>query len=367
MDTTSSGTRSYRLLLPEEREEIMLGLRVGESIGAIARHLNRASSVISREIRRNSTEDGRYQAFWAHSRSLRRRRASRRRERIADHQLRSYLREKLSQGWSPQQIAGRLRRDLPGKSVSHETIYQYIFTVEPTLTRYLTCGRKRRRRRHSRHGKRIMIAQRTPIEQRPQTVNDREEYGHWEGDTAVSRQSKAALLVLQERKLGLTLLEKLPRCAPPEMNAAVSKRLKDLPASMRRSITFDNGQENRHHLQLRERLGVATYFCNPYSSWEKGSVENAIGLTRRVWPKKTDYALLDERDIAEVEYLLNSRPRKRFGYLSPLEYAASVISPRNAISSLFGGSEVPPPSRTSHHEPLRRRFFRLIGRKRHHH
>ena len=132
-----------------------------------------------------------------------------------------------------------------------------------------------------------MIPHRTGIEARSQYVNTREQPGHWEADTAVGRESKAALMVLQERSLGIMLLIKLPRCAPAEMNAAVVKRLEDLPAKLRRSITFDNGQENRYHKELCDRLGVCTYFCDPYSSWQKGSVENAVGLTRRVWPEKT--------------------------------------------------------------------------------
>lgn len=328
MDTTLSDARSYRLLTAEDRVEIVVGLRLGKSVRAIARDLNRNPSVISREIRCNSTEDGRYQATWAHNRSVRSRRSARQRGRIPDEQLRGYLIEKLSLGWSPEQIAGRSRRDMPGKTLSHETIYQYIFKVEPALTRYLVCGRKQRRKRRSCHAKRIMIAHRTPIEQRPEAVNTRQEYGHWEADTAISRQSSAALLVLQERTLGLTFLEKLPRCAPAEVTEAIAKRLKDLPPPFRRSITFDNGQENRRHEELRDSLIVETYFCNPYSSWEKGSVENAVGLTRRVWPKKTDYATVDEKYIAAVEYLLNTRPRKRFGYLTPIEYAMSMRSSR---------------------------------------
>ena len=158
----------------------------------------------------------------------------------------------------------------------------------------------------------------------PEQIVDRSEYGHWEGDTAVSRRSANALMVLQERALGLTLLEKLPRCAPREMANAVIDRLKELPADLRRSITFDNGQENRHHTTMREALTIDAYFCEPYSSWQKGSVENAVGLTRRFWPKKTDYALIPDEEIAMVEYRLNTRPRKRFGFLSPVEYAFRV-------------------------------------------
>ncbi len=324
MDSTAPSTRTYIVLLPEEREEIMIGLRYGESIRSIAIRLRRQPSVISREIRQNSTEDGRYQAYWAHQRSRRRRRISRQRERIPDSQIRLYLRTKLELGWSPEQIAGRISVDVPGKRVSHETIYQYIFKKDRSLTQYLVCGRKNRRKRIQRRGKRVMIPNRTGIGDRPDGANSRNEIGHWEGDTAVSRQSKTALMVLQERKSGITLLEKLARCAPEEMKDGVSRRLSPFPREWLKSITFDNGQENRAHEEMQKELKLNTYFCNPYSSWEKGSVENAIGLTRRVWPKKTDYSLISDEEIAMVEYRLNTRPRKRFGYLTPLEYAQSV-------------------------------------------
>lgn len=328
MQCTAYPTRKYRPLTPDERGEIMIGLRAGESMSSIADRLNRNRSVIWREVKNNSTEDGRYQCYWAQKRSERRRRGSRQRERIADRQIRSYVREKLEEGWSPEQIAGRIRLDKPGTRLSHETIYQYVFKTERNLTQYLQCGRKRRRKRVHKRAKRVLIPYRTGIEERPESVNTREEHGHWEGDTAVSRQSKQALMVLQERKLGLTFLKKLPRCAPREMNDAIVARLSVLPPEMRRSVTFDNGQENRRHHELHEAIGVQTYFCNPYHSWEKGSVENAVGLTRRVWPKKTDYALISEEEVATLEYRLNTRPRKRFGYLTPLEYALCVaLSP----------------------------------------
>lgn len=324
MQSTAGATRSYRVLSHEEREEIMIGRRTNQSLRHIAKRLGRNVSVISREIRANSTEDGRYQAFWANARSTRRRTSSRTRPRIHDVAVQEYVQQHLKLGWSPEQIAGRLPIDHPGKRVSYETIYQFIFKTRRDLTQYLQCGRKHRRKRKDPRKKRVLIPERTGIEHRPAHIADRSEYGHWEGDTAVSRQSANALMVLQERTLGLTILEKLPRCAPKEMATAVTNRLKDLPEKMRRSITFDNGQENRHHTTMRAALAIDTYFCDPYSSWQKGSVEHAVGLTRRSWPKKTDYGLISDDEIAMVEYRLNTRPRKRLGFLSPLEYASSV-------------------------------------------
>ncbi len=325
MQFTSFTTRSYRVLTPEEREEIMIGHRRGESIRSIARRLKRNPSVVSREIKNNSTEEGRYQAYWAQMRSERRRRQSRWRERIADRLVRHYVHEKLSLGWSPEQISGRIGLDMPGKRISHETIYQYVFKTERSLTQFLVCGRKnRRKRRVNRRTKRVLIPHRTGIEERPERVNNRKEIGHWEADTAVSRKSKQALMVLQERMLGLTFLKKLSRCTADDMNDALTSRLGPLPKTMHRSITFDNGTENCRHYLLRDELNCKTYFCAPYSSWQRGSVENAVGLTRREWPKKTDYALISEEEIATLEHRLNTRPRKRFGYLTPFEYADSV-------------------------------------------
>jgi transposase, IS30 family len=324
MQSTAESTRSYRVLSHEEREEIMIGRRTGLSLRDIARRLGRNVSVVSREVRANSTEEGRYQAFWAHTRSTRRRKLSRTRPRIHDLAVQEYVEQHLKLGWSPEQIAGRLPIDHPDKCVSYETIYQFIFKTRRDLTKHLQCGRIHRRKRKDPRKKRVLIPERTGIDQRPAHIADRSEYGHWEGDTAVSRKSPNALMILQERTLGLTLLEKLPRCAPKDMARAVIDRLKDLPADLRRSITFDNGQENRHHTTMQEALTIDTYFCEPYSSWQKGSVENAVGLTRRFWPKKTDYALIPDEEIATVEYRLNTRPRKRFGFLSPLEYASRV-------------------------------------------
>jgi len=275
MQFTSYTTRSYRVLTLEEREEIMMGHRQSESIRSIACRLERNPSVVSREIKNNSTEEGRYQAYWAQKRSERRRRQSRWRKRIADRRVRHYVHDKLSLGWSPEQISGRIRLDMPDKRVSHETIYQYVFKTERSLTRFLVCGRKNRRKRVHKRTKRVLIPFCIGIEERPEHINNREEIGHWEADSAVSRQSKQALMVLQERALGLTFLKKLPRCAPDEMNDALTSRLGRLPEAMRRSITFDNGPENRRHYLLRDELNCKTYFCTPYSSWEKGSVENA--------------------------------------------------------------------------------------------
>jgi IS30 family transposase len=160
MKDTANKKRPYRVLSPAEREEIMVGLRTDRSLRSIARSLKRNPSVIARELQNNRTEDGRYQAYWAEQRSQRRRRDSRKRPRIGDPLTREYPRAKLKLGWSPEQIAGWIALELPGTTLSHETIYLYIFNQKPSLTQYLACGRKRRRKRAKKHAKRVLIAQR---------------------------------------------------------------------------------------------------------------------------------------------------------------------------------------------------------------
>jgi IS30 family transposase len=302
----------------------MVGLSHRQSLRSIARQLDHNVSVLSREIQANTTEEGKYQAYWAENRSRIRRKTSRKRERIADYDIRDYVETHIRRGWSPQQIAGRLSIDIPGKKVSHETIYQFIFKNRRDLTQYLHCGRKRRRKRKNTRQKRVMIPDRVSIDQRPLSATQRADYGHWEADTAISRQSKESLMILQERTLGLTYISKLSRCAPKEMADAVLERLRCFHPKMRKSVTFDNGQENRHHRRLHDELGIKTYFCDPYSPWQKGSVENAIGLIRYFLPKKTDFALYSKEHIDSIEMSLNSRPRKRFGYLTPIENTLRV-------------------------------------------
>ena len=172
---TSKAKRLYRILTPSDREEIMIGLRKGESIRTIAKNINRNPSVISREIKSNITEDNMYQCYWAQKRSERRRKTSRARDRIADEEIRLYLEEKLKLDWSPEQIAGRIKLDL-GKTVSYETIYQYIFKKDRSLIKYLLCGRKHRRKRKLKRKRRVMIPNRTGIEERSEAANNREEY-----------------------------------------------------------------------------------------------------------------------------------------------------------------------------------------------
>jgi len=164
------------------------------------------------------------------------------------------------------------------------------------------------------------------IDQRPDEVATRNTFGHWEADTVVSRESKAALMVVQERKSRLTLIRKLIRKTAKEMCKAVNRCLAQKPESMKKIITFDNGAENAEHEKISECLNVDTYFCNPYHSWKKGSVENAIGLIRAYLPKKTDFKKISVDEIKLIEHLLNTRPRKCLGFKTPLEVYREAVA-----------------------------------------
>jgi IS30 family transposase len=203
---------------------------------------------------------------------------------------------------------------------SHYSIYLYIYKKRPDLIPHLARSHKKRFKRIPKANKKNnRIPNRIFIDQRPDEINNRSEFGHWESDTVVSRQSKVALAVSIERISKLVKIKKIRQNKAEIFSRAIIRRMKRLPRCARRSITYDNGPENTKHEFINDQLNTNSYFCNPYHSWEKGSVENVIGLIRRFFPKKTDFAKITHKRIKEVESLLNSRPRKCLNFKTPLE------------------------------------------------
>ena len=226
----------------------------------------------------------------------------------------------IEEGWSPEIIANRIEERLVGQSIGYEAIYQYIYSEAPELIRFLIRKHKKRKYQgYSRKHTNSHIPSRTPISERPTEANTRKELGHWEADTIVSRKSKEALAVMIERKIRKLELTKLRRKGANEMKDAVIQRIEPYQPEMRRSITFDNGSENTEHMAINSALGTDSYFCEPFHSWEKGSVENVIGMIRWFFPKKTNFAKLTPQEIRYVQDKLNNRPRKCLGYLTPNE------------------------------------------------
>jgi IS30 family transposase len=312
----------YKHLQNYERDEIayMLAQRINQF--EIAAKLGRHPSTISREIKRNGSpiRDTRYRSNRAQLRADERKRLSHKKFRLKNEAIRKYVVKKLKLDFTPEQIAGRIKIDKPGLSTNHESIYLFILNERPDLTEYLVRGKRKRQKRSIKQGKRMVkIPNRIMIDDRPREINERLAYGHWEADTIVSRQSKSALVVVRERKLQLMFVRKISRKNAKNMRMAVIGILKQFPKKFRRSITFDNGLENAEHELMAKELNLQTYFCNPYHSWEKGGVENGIGLVRRYFPKKTDFSLITYREINLIEKRLNNRPRKSLGFLTPLE------------------------------------------------
>jgi len=323
--------KTYIHLSLAERDSLAMYRAQGLSINEIARRLHRNKSTISRELRRNSGPVYKsYGGGSAELRSRQRRCQASQRDRLRNPRIRSYVHSKLRIGWSPEQIAGRIASDRPGFSISHEAIYQYIYhpmtrrTVN--LVPYLSRAHWKRQLKGHRHTHRDShIPGRISVQQRPTHIGQRKILGHWENDLIISRQSTVALNILVERKTRLTKITKVARHTPSHTRRAITKTLSQYPQRARRSITYDNGHENLEHQKVNDALGTKSYFCEPYRSWEKGTVENTAGLVRRVFPKKTDFKIITNRQIKRLEYRLNNRPRKSLSFNTPYEVFSRLL------------------------------------------
>jgi len=313
--------KQYKHLNARERE-IITALRQSKfTLKEIATELGRSESTISREIQRNSSGTYllTYSGIFAQSLYQNRKKYASCRIRLKNDFIRGYVIKKIKEGISPELISGRLKMKY-GESISHEAIYLFIYQERQDLAKYLVRSHRKRKHRGAKCSKQCSrIPDRVPIIARPKSIDDRIEYGHWEADTVVSRESKACLAVMVERSLRSVKIEKMKNKSAKEMKRCVLKMMKDVPADLRKSITYDNGLENVLHQEINARLGTKSYFCNPYHSWEKGTVENTIGLIRRFFPKKTDFACVTPRQVNNVQEWLNNRPRKCLLYYTSNE------------------------------------------------
>lgn len=319
-------TRQGKHLDHKDRDFIAILKAEGRSLDYIKDIIGRSKSTVSRELSRNKSEDGNYIPSIANEKYLERKSEALKGNRIRDIFTQEYIVEKLKEGWSPEQISGRLNLEYPCHYVCTETIYLWIYDpktkekVDEDLRIYLTFKHKRRcKKGTARKSKRVLIPNRIPIQERPQEVNERKEIGNWETDSIVSRESEAALNTIVERVTNLILITKLQRKTAQETRKAQVTRLGVFPIPLRKTITADNGPEHVEHERVTEAIGSKFYFATPYHSWERGINENANGLVRRYFPKKTDFKKVTQEEISIVENLLNNRPRKRLGFKTPLE------------------------------------------------
>lgn len=311
--------KKYRHLSLREREKIAIWKARGDSLRRIARRLGRSHSSLSRELKRHrrNTSSG-YSPSLAHEKARTKRGGIGGRV-LKGPEIRSYVREKILLGWSPELISGRLSLEKPGLKISYESIYRYIYFKARDLISFLPRRHKFRYPRHGLKKRRTVIPGRTPLSRRPAVIGTREQFGHWESDAVVSHASLDVLNVLVERKSRFVKITKLKRNTAMETSGAIVGRLERYPDKARRSLTYDNGSENVLHQSVNRLLGTRSYFCEPYHSWEKGTVENTNGLIRRYIPKRTSLAKWTEGQIQAIEDRLNNRPRKCLGYRTPRE------------------------------------------------
>lgn len=316
-----------------DREEILVGIRAGESLSSIARRLGRVPSTVTREVAANGGRES-YSAWHAHQRA---RVAARRPKpcKLRAGRLLKEVTKRLEQLWSPDEIARRLPLEFPDDPemrVSHETIYQSLFVqgrgeLRRELARCLRSGRTRRKPRGTveRRGR---LPGMVNISERPAEVDDRAVPGHWEGDLILGEGGRSAVGTLVERTTRLALLLHLggDRSAVT-VEAAMRKAIATLPAELARSITWDQGAEMAAHASFTTKTGIPIYFCDPHAPWQRGSNENTNGLLRQYLPKGSDLSKHTAADLKRIQRSLNDRPRKTLGYMTPSEAYAQVVAP----------------------------------------
>ena len=321
----------YKHLSVEEREKIQELLWQKSSIRNIAGTLGRSPSSVLREINRNIPLQRRYTPRLANERALKKRTCRGRKLRLKSGFIRCYVVSGLKSGLSPAQIAGRLSFEYPAESISHEAIYQYIYSLAHRngwgemkpyyhdLRPYLKRRHKRRGQKGMRSVQRVFRLKGLSIDDRPKEIETRQAIGHWEGDSVISKKSKVGLNTLVERKTGLVFITKIANRTARSTKDAVIQKLSVLPKHVRKTLTSDNGVENFLYDEVEKQLDILWFFAHPYHSWERGTNENTNGLIRWYFPKGTDFATISNEDIKAVEISLNNRPRKRLDWRTPLE------------------------------------------------
>lgn len=324
--------KRYRHLTVFERTRIGEKHNEGLNADEIAKLLKRDRATIIRELARNGVPNTkRYRAENAHTKALAKRKKRGIRPRLKNELTRNYCVEKLKLGWSPEQISLRLPIDHQGETISPEAIYQFVYAPVPKRTRgektvhredlriFLPRRHKRREKKGFRATQKLYQTPLPSIEDRPKRVDKRKQIGHWEDDTIVSRESTDRLKSINERVSGVVLLGKMKDGTIAESNRVVIERLSELPHDLCKTLTRDRGTENLGWKEIEKELAMSCYFAHAYCSQERGSNENLNGLVRRVYPKKTDFRTVSAADLRQLEYRLNTRPRKRHGGKTPLE------------------------------------------------
>ena len=325
---------SYTELSVEERATIQVGQYQGLSQREIARMLGRSPSTISRELRRNRSLNGRYVAHVAQAHTRERRKVCRpARKLVLGNERFELVLHLLRERFSPEQIAGKLRVmkiNFEEAYVCRETIYKAIYAMpvgelRKELVQCLRQGKSTRRPRAGGVDRRGQIPDMVSIHLRPPEVEDRLMPGHWEGDLIKGKNNASAVGTLVERSSGYLMLVKMNDATATSAVEGFSAALNGMPLAARRSMTYDQGKEMARHAELTQKTGIAVYFADPHSPWQRGTNENTNGLVRQFLPKGTDLSRYTQEELDKFAYLLNIRPRKRFNWLCPIEVFTQLM------------------------------------------
>lgn len=318
----------YNRLKFNEREEISRSIAAGFSLRKISITINRSTSTVSREIKRTKVVALKfYRALYGQQHANKQlHRPSERRKLDLNIPLRELIYSLLLKKWTPEQIAKRLKILYPNDTtmqISHESIYSYLYVYpRSTLKKEIIASLRRQhtnRRSRKPRQKSYPIQDYLSIEERPSEVADRIIPGHWEGDLIMGSLNKSAIGTLVERVTRLTLIVKLNGKDAFEVRKAFTEEFKKLPEGLRRTLTYDQGQEMAQHKLFTEETNIAVYFAHPHSPWERGTNENTNALIRQFFPKGTDFNKITKEQLKEVQELLNDRPRKVHNFYTPNE------------------------------------------------
>lgn len=326
--------KRYKHLTIFEREALANELLLGVKLTDIAKAIGRDKSTLSREVSRCRLGYGGYRALTAQALYQQRQAVAKRPKKIdSNPELKEYIHTHLKLGWSPEQIANRLKMEYPNEpnmQISHESIYTYLYVLprgelKKELISHLRQERHLRRKRSNSHNQRGKIPNMISIEERPKEVEERSVPGHWEGDLIVGKSRNSALGTLVERTTRTTILVPLKEKDAKAVRKAFARETKHLPNQMKLSLTYDRGTEMSQHQLFTKQTKIKVFFAHPQSPWERGTNENTNGLIRRYFPKGTDFSKLNRKEIKAVQDLLNGRPRKVLNWYTPFEVFDNLL------------------------------------------
>jgi len=323
----------YERLRPFEREELALQLALGLSLRLIAKSLGRAPSTLSREIKRSSGNRSNYRMLEAQNQAdINAHKPRKKRKLESNIQLRTFVLERLNDYWTPEQIAKRLKILYPDDMtmrISHESVYSYVYVLpRSTLKREIVAclRRKHKNQRLRKHrAKTQPIQDYLSIEERPAEVADRIVPGHWEGDLVMGHANASAIGSLVERTTRMVFVVNLKRKDAESVRKAFAEEFKELPDGLKKTLTYDQGQEMAQHKLFTKDTNIQVYFAHPHSPWERGTSENTNALIRQFFPKGTDFSNISKKRLKEVQNLLNDRPRKVLGFQTPHEVFSGLL------------------------------------------